>query len=75
MGYGEQLLASQYTSDVDIARATAQVWREAVLENPKFQELPRVDVPSIEPFPGGRRVRRGDRVDVQISDDRVKEGT
>jgi hypothetical protein len=47
MGYGEQLLASQYTSDVDIARATAQVWREALLENPKFQELPRVDVPSI----------------------------
>ena len=58
MGYGEQLLASRYRADVEIAHATAELWRQAALENPRFEELPRAVVASIEPSHGGRVVRR-----------------
>jgi hypothetical protein len=71
MGYGEQLVASHFSRDVEIARENAEGFRQAMLLNPKFEELPRQEIASIEPVQGGRIVRHGDRVEVQISGDEL----
>jgi hypothetical protein len=40
MGYGEQLLASQYALDIGTAREAAERFRQAVSENERFEPLP-----------------------------------
>ena len=69
IGYGKQRLASQCSFDLGALREAAETFRVEMLDKRDCAELP-IRLPSIEPFPGGRIVRQGNRTTIHGSGDR-----
>ena len=73
IGYEEKRLASQSSPDLSTVRETAETFRRQTLTHDGYEQLP-LTVASIEPFPGGRIVRNGERVMVDTRNRKVVNG-
>jgi hypothetical protein len=66
IGYEEKRLVSQSSYDLATVREAAESFRVRTLAKDGYAEVP-LHLASIEPFPGGRIVRHGDRMTVHAA--------